>query len=319
MEYVNDCLDALQSRLDLGKSQGAAGLGGLFLGTVFGIHLTLSLSIASFLPSLETSASFLYIVLLWSLYITLLSLFHVITTTPYTPISYTLCYIHTCISLPPPLLKVLLLQYIYPPHPQACIDAGVYRDCAHAAVHCLVPLVHPQPQQGVLGCLPRLPLRVLDRSLLLQRVEAAVRLPERSGSPYAGDGTSRAVYRNVVRRKKEWHIYIITVIRTCGKNFAHQIMVEKAEGHQLITHGVYAYLRHPSYFGFFYWSVGSQLFLLNPICLILYTLASWRFFKDRIPYEESLLLQCYGEDYLNYMKKTIIGIPLIPTIRDRFR
>ena len=108
MEYVSDCLDALQSRLDLGKSQGAAGLGGLFLGTVFGIHLALSLSIASFLPSLETSASFLYIVLLWSLYITLLSLFHVIITTPNTPISYTLYYIHTCISLPPSLPEELL-------------------------------------------------------------------------------------------------------------------------------------------------------------------------------------------------------------------
>ena len=111
----------------------------------------------------------------------------------------------------------------------------------------------------------------------------------------------------------------LTVIRTCGKNFAHQIMVEKAEGHQLITHGVYAYLRHPSYFGFFYWSVGSQLFLLNPICLAIYAFASWKFFSARIPYEESLLLQFYGEDYLNYMKRTIIGIPLIPTIRDRFR
>src|SRR4051812_31669288 len=48
--------------------------------------------------------------------------------------------------------------------------------------------------------------------------------------------------------------------------------------------------RHPSYVGWFYWSVGTQLLLCNPLCTVLYGLAAWAFFKDRIPYEEALLL-----------------------------
>ncbi len=40
--------------------------------------------------------------------------------------------------------------------------------------------------------------------------------------------------------------------------------------------------RHPSYFGFFYWSVGSQILLCNPICLVGFTVSLWRFFNQRI-------------------------------------
>jgi len=69
------------------------------------------------------------------------------------------------------------------------------------------------------------------------------------------------------------------------------------------------YLRHPSYFGWFYWSVGTQLVLCNPICTIAYAAAAWYFFHDRIPYEETLLVKFYGEKYTKYAESTVIGIP----------
>ncbi len=40
-------------------------------------------------------------------------------------------------------------------------------------------------------------------------------------------------------------------------------------------------LRHPSYFGWFYWSVGTQILLGNPVCSVLYTYAAWSFFHKR--------------------------------------
>jgi len=106
------------------------------------------------------------------------------------------------------------------------------------------------------------------------------------------------------------------IIRTiamwsCGSNFSHTIMEEKEEEHKLVTHGIYSILRHPSYFGWFYWSIGTQVFLCNPLCIILYTFASWSFFSARIPYEESLLLKFYKNQYDDYIKQTIIGIPFI--------
>ena len=78
-----------------------------------------------------------------------------------------------------------------------------------------------------------------------------------------------------------------------------------------MTHGIYTYLRHPAYFGFFWWSVGTQLLLANPISLVAYAGATFYFFYDRIPYEEELLIHFFGDEYRNYRRRTWIGIPLL--------
>ena len=98
---------------------------------------------------------------------------------------------------------------------------------------------------------------------------------------------------------------------TCGRHFSHQIMMQRTEEHQLVTQGIYSVLRHPSYFGWFYWSVGTQLLLCNPLCTLFYALTSWKFFNSRIPYEEHTLRQFYKAEYESYSKRTIIGIPFI--------
>ena len=54
-------------------------------------------------------------------------------------------------------------------------------------------------------------------------------------------------------------------IATASSNFSHQIEEQKRDGHRLVTHGIYSFLRHPAYFGFFWWSAGSQILLVNPI------------------------------------------------------
>jgi len=98
---------------------------------------------------------------------------------------------------------------------------------------------------------------------------------------------------------------------TAGSNFHHRIRYEKEDEHQLITTGVYRYLRHPSYFGWFWWSVGTQILLCNPISIVAYSLASWKFFSFRIPEEESTLIAFFGEEYVKYKQQTTIGIPFI--------
>ncbi|KAJ8022090.1 Protein-S-isoprenylcysteine O-methyltransferase [Holothuria leucospilota] len=102
---------------------------------------------------------------------------------------------------------------------------------------------------------------------------------------------------------------------TAGRSFNHYIQVTKEEDHHLITHGIYAWSRHPSYVGWFYWSVGTQILLCNPICLVAYTVASWRFFKERVEDEEITLLHFFGEDYLNYQKKVGTKLPFIKGYR----
>lgn len=96
---------------------------------------------------------------------------------------------------------------------------------------------------------------------------------------------------------------------TAASNFHHLVRDEKEEKHKLVTHGIYQYLRHPSYFGFFWWSVGMQVVLMNPIMAGLNAYAAFTFFKDRIKEEEKHLVEFFGKDYEQFRKNTQVGIP----------
>lgn len=101
-------------------------------------------------------------------------------------------------------------------------------------------------------------------------------------------GLAMAVFGDLTRK---------TAMFTAAKNFSHIIADQHEAGHELVTSGIYSVVRHPSYFGWFWWSVGTQICLGNPICAIGYAFASWKFFSDRIMYEEGTLLRFFGEDY----------------------
>lgn len=98
---------------------------------------------------------------------------------------------------------------------------------------------------------------------------------------------------------------------TAKTNFNHIVQYEKTKDHELVTHGVYRICRHPSYVGWFYWSIGTQIILLNPICTILFGAASWLFFNERVHTEEILLLQFFGHAYRRYQNKVGTGLPFI--------
>jgi protein-S-isoprenylcysteine O-methyltransferase len=67
-----------------------------------------------------------------------------------------------------------------------------------------------------------------------------------------------------------------------GTNFNHQVQSQKNEGHELVSSGIYAWFRHPSYFGFFWWALGTQLSLGNAVSFTAYAFILWYFFKTRI-------------------------------------
>ena len=119
------------------------------------------------------------------------------------------------------------------------------------------------------------------------------------------------------------------LLRACGEvqlgsNFNHSIETSLRNDHQLITSGIYSIFRHPAYTGWFYFSIGTQVLLMNPVCIVAYAAASWYFFYKRIPYvlftlrlvmsriEERYLLSFYA-DYDDYRKKSHIFIPFIPS------
>jgi protein-S-isoprenylcysteine O-methyltransferase len=67
-----------------------------------------------------------------------------------------------------------------------------------------------------------------------------------------------------------------------GTNFNHTVQSKKNDGHELVTTGLYTYFRHPSYFGFFWWGVGTQVMLGNTVCFLGYVGVLWYFFNRRI-------------------------------------
>lgn len=100
-------------------------------------------------------------------------------------------------------------------------------------------------------------------------------------------------------------------IITANTSFNHIVQYHKSEDHVLVTHGVYRFMRHPSYAGWFWWSIGTQLILANPICLVLYAIVSWKFFEERILVEEVTLVNFFLEQYLEYQKTTPTGLPFV--------
>ena len=106
-------------------------------------------------------------------------------------------------------------------------------------------------------------------------------------------------------------IFRIGGIYTGKKNFTHKISYEKKKEHKLVKNGFFALTRHPSYFGFYLWSIGIEIMCCNPICFIGFTFILFYFFKNRILLEEKLLIQFFGEEYLEYKKKVGILIPFI--------
>ncbi len=99
---------------------------------------------------------------------------------------------------------------------------------------------------------------------------------------------------------------------TAGRAFTHTIAANRRDGHLLVTHGIYRWVRHPGYLGWFFWAIGIQLTLVNPGTTLLAAVVAQRFFARRIPKEEALLMQFFPADYEDYRRRTPTLLPFIP-------
>jgi protein-S-isoprenylcysteine O-methyltransferase len=100
-------------------------------------------------------------------------------------------------------------------------------------------------------------------------------------------------------------------MRAAGTNFNHIVQSTKRSTHTLVTTGIYRYLRHPSYFGFFWWALGTQLVLGNFLAFLVYWAVLYKFFRARIDGEEEYLVGFFGEDYVRFRERTGVWIPFI--------
>ncbi|KAG6378682.1 Isoprenylcysteine carboxyl methyltransferase family-domain-containing protein [Boletus reticuloceps] len=103
-----------------------------------------------------------------------------------------------------------------------------------------------------------------------------------------------------------------TAMMHASTNFSHSVALRKKDSHRLVTDGVYAWFRHPSYAGFFYWALGTQMVLQNPVSFVGFAMVLWRFFYRRTRVEERALVQFFGNDYDVYRRRVGTWIPFVP-------
>lgn len=81
--------------------------------------------------------------------------------------------------------------------------------------------------------------------------------------------------------------------------------------HKIVQQGLYKYLRHPSYLGSLLSFFANGIALNNWISWIISFVPVLLTFMYRMKIEEALLTENFGEDYINYKKKTWRLIPFV--------
>ena len=175
----------------------------------------------------------------------------------------------------------------------------------HWMEYCMTGLFHPQAL-----CFTSFLLnhsRAFHLALLASLVEYAVEallVPSWKRSPVSAVALLAVLACQSLRSLSMFH---------GSTNFTHIISHTAAPHHHLITGGLYALSRHPSYTAWLGWSVCTQLLLCNPVCTVGFAVVCWRFFQRRIEYEERTLCGFFGRQYEEYVRRVWVGIPFLIT------
>jgi protein-S-isoprenylcysteine O-methyltransferase Ste14 len=95
-----------------------------------------------------------------------------------------------------------------------------------------------------------------------------------------------------------------------GRNWSPSL--ELREGHELVTEGVYRHVRHPMYASEWLWGIAQALLLQDWVAgwagLVVFT----PLYGLRVPREERMMLDRFGEEYRAYMNRTGRVVPRLP-------
>ena len=104
-------------------------------------------------------------------------------------------------------------------------------------------------------------------------------------------------------------IFRFISIWTLGRLFTVDVTIR--DKHTIKRDGVYRFVRHPSYSGSIVSFIGLGISLNNWISVIVISIPVIIAMLNRIKIEEKLLTDQFGDEYLDYMKKTYRLIPWI--------
>ena len=87
--------------------------------------------------------------------------------------------------------------------------------------------------------------------------------------------------------------------------------LEIGANQQLVTHGVYASIRHPMYASFLLWGLAQPMLLQNWIAGSAGLIVFLVLLLARMPQEEAMMLDHFGEEYRAYSARTGRVIPRV--------
>lgn len=87
-----------------------------------------------------------------------------------------------------------------------------------------------------------------------------------------------------------------------GRNFSPTLQI--VEDHSLVTDGVFRRIRHPMYSAHLLWAIAQALLLQNWIAGPAFLVVQVPLYLRRIPTEERMMLEQYGDEYREYMGRT---------------
>jgi protein-S-isoprenylcysteine O-methyltransferase Ste14 len=82
------------------------------------------------------------------------------------------------------------------------------------------------------------------------------------------------------------------------------VTLELNADHRLVTRGVYRLVRHPMYLSFFVLGIGQALLLANWIAGLSGLVATALLVAVRLPHEEAMMIEAFGDEYRSYMRRT---------------
>jgi protein-S-isoprenylcysteine O-methyltransferase Ste14 len=101
----------------------------------------------------------------------------------------------------------------------------------------------------------------------------------------------------------------ISAIVSLGRMFTYNVTIR--DGHELVTSGIYRIVRHPAYTGMLLTFAGYGLALNNWLGFAIAFAPVFAVMKKRIAIEETVLVDQFGDAYVEYVKRSWRLVPWV--------